>query len=282
MIKRYLYRFFYQLGLIVLLVFVFSGMVEDVLAKGGKYVIVTGDIMKPAVNQLTQVIKIETGETDGKIINYASSSGQKWIKKLELKEVPMVIFNKDIVDNKKFFDLVSNGIIKRRKGEYVLSNYILNQYGRMVVKRKPISGQLEVFIRSYCPRSIDAIWQLDNYLKLYPENKLRVSCRYVTRFREFGIDSPEGPKEIKENIRQAIIQKYYPDKFWDYLEKFRQRKNLKISCQELGIDAAEINSFTTSRLSFGTRYFGEKLFSMSTDSWERSKSRTCPTEAFTV
>ena len=46
--------------------------------------------------------------------------------------------------------------------------------------------------------------------------------------------------------------------------------------------AAVTNSFTISRLSLGTRYFGEKLFSISTESCERSKSRTCPTEALTV
>ncbi len=39
---------------------------------------------------------------------------------------------------------------------------------------------------------------------------------------------------------------------------------------------------TTSRFSFGTRYFGSKLLSVSTLSLDLSRSRTCPTEALTL
>src|SRR4030042_322385 len=41
-------------------------------------------------------------------------------------------------------------------------------------------------------------------------------------------------------------------------------------------------SLTTGRFSLGTRYLGAKSCSTSTESWECKRSRTCPTEAFTV
>jgi hypothetical protein len=84
--------------------------------------------------------------------------------------------------------------------------------------------------------------QLENYLKLYPKGKVKVKFRYITVFREFGIDSEGGPEEIKQDIRQILIQKYYPDKFWDYLDKFRQRKKIEDICQELNINADELES----------------------------------------
>ncbi len=46
--------------------------------------------------------------------------------------------------------------------------------------------------------------------------------------------------------------------------------------------ASFLISLTMSFFSFGTRYFGSKLFSTSTESCDLSKSRICPTDARTV
>ena len=81
-------------------------------------------------------------------------------------------------------------------------------------------GVMELFVMSQCPygvRAEDLIIKAKKDGK-FPKDKT-VRVRYIVDYHpERGFSSLHGSGEWEENVRQLLIAKYYPEKFWKYLE----------------------------------------------------------------
>jgi len=206
------------------------------------YTIIVSDTIGKAAKNLQDSISNIIGEdVSCKELDYRSPEAKEWIAHLGIKFVPYVVFGKTIQNYDKFSDMVKNGMIISKNNEYVIPDKMLVSLGVMFFERPVKAGQLDVFIMSQCPVGNDALQQLDSYLTTNP-NAFNVTVHYIADFNEFGIDSPRGPEEIKEDIRQLLIQKYYPDKFWQYHRLYIQKKSLESICEEIGIDSNIIDS----------------------------------------
>ena len=118
------------------------------------------------------------------------------------------------------------------------------------IEQNPTKPEVELWVMSYCPFGTQAESKI---LPVIQEHKTQVD--FQLRFIATEVDQQEsngmageifrslhGQKEVLENIRQLLIQKYYPERFFDYV--LCRAKNIEASWKqcavELGIDANRI------------------------------------------
>ncbi len=101
---------------------------------------------------------------------------------------------------------------------------------------------LELFVMSQCPYGVRAEEMVIKAKKdgVFPADKT-VRVRYIVDYTgDRGFSSLHGSAEWEENVRQLLIAKYYPTKFWKYLEI--RNKDYRSSRWDKAMEEAGINS----------------------------------------
>ena len=104
------------------------------------------------------------------------------------------------------------------KDEYILLPKQTNQ--GVYTDKKVQPKVMDLFVMSQCPYGVMAenlIIQAKKDGKIADDKNIRV--RYIVNYSDKeGFSSLHGSGEWEEDIRQLLIAKYYPSKFWKYLE----------------------------------------------------------------
>ncbi|WP_424246090.1 protein-disulfide isomerase [Elusimicrobium posterum] len=113
--------------------------------------------------------------------------------------------------------------------------------------KKAQKNVLEIFVMSQCPYGVMAENKYIDALKAGKTNKdIKVKLRYiVTDMGDGNFRSLHGSAEWEENVRQLLVQKYYPSLFWKYLEirnKDYMSSRWDVALKEAGINANNITS----------------------------------------
>ena len=227
-----------------IVVVVLISWIAPLLFAGDKpieYTIITSEAIEGPALALEAGIRNTIGDVKGERIDYLSKKGKKWIERLGIEFTPYVIFKKQIETSDKFLELARGGVIGRKNGEYIIPEDVIMPGGVMFFNRERTPDRLDLFLMSYCPHGNNAMQQLDGFLEGQPE-AFDLHCRYMTIFRDFGIDSRYGADGIREDIRQLVIQKYYPDQFRQYQKLFREGKATNEASRALGIDADSVTT----------------------------------------
>lgn len=102
-------------------------------------------------------------------------------------------------------------------------------------------GVMEIFVMSQCPYGVMAenlVIEAQKAGKI-PQGK-EVRLRYIVDYSDNnGFNSLHGSGEWEENVRQLLIAKYYPAKFWKYLEI--RNKDYRSSRWDKAMEEAGIN-----------------------------------------
>jgi hypothetical protein len=121
---------------------------------------------------------------------------------------------------------------------------------------KTARPSVDLYVMSFCPYGTQAEAVMSPVVNLL-KSKADIRIRYITTVTGTtadSVDSLHGIPEAKEDLQQVCINKYYPDKFWAYLDAFDEAcypswQNAAVleSCRKnttatLGIDSAKINS----------------------------------------
>jgi thiol-disulfide isomerase/thioredoxin len=96
---------------------------------------------------------------------------------------------------------------------------------------------VELFVMSFCPYGVQAEQAMIQVAKLLG-NKADVKIRFIANVNGDNVEdvaSLHGINEAKEDLRQLAIMKYYPDKFWDYLNE------IDANCYSVSRDAAKLD-----------------------------------------
>ena len=145
---------------------------------------------------------------------------KKLVEKLGIKYFPAYFFAPDLKKNTELFTaFTQRGLITP-----AADHYVFRYPGpRELIGQKPAPGELTLFVMSQCPFGVQAENTILQALKqkTLPEN-FRLKLRFIVR-PGAEKDSPKwtsmhGTAELDEDIRQIIIQKYFPDKLAAYLE----------------------------------------------------------------
>ena len=97
---------------------------------------------------------------------------------------------------------------------------------------------VDLYVMAFCPYGTQAESAMKPVVNLLG-TKADIRLRYITTVRGSTVDSVQslhGLPEAQEDLRQVCIQKYYPQKFWDYLESFNAR------CYSLSQNPAGLNA----------------------------------------
>jgi glutaredoxin len=81
---------------------------------------------------------------------------------------------------------------------------------------------VDLYVMSYCPYGTQAETVMRPVVDLLG-SRADIRVRYITTVTGSTIDSVDslhGAPEAQEDLRQACINKYYPEKFWPYLSAF--------------------------------------------------------------
>ena len=79
---------------------------------------------------------------------------------------------------------------------------------------------VDLYVMSFCPYGVQAETAMKPVVALLG-TKADFSVHYITSVKNStveGIRSLHGIEEAKEDLRQLCVMKYYPDKFWSYIE----------------------------------------------------------------
>ena len=124
---------------------------------------------------------------------------------------------------------------------------ILEQRGR-----GPIKPQVELFVMSYCPYTVDAEKELLPFFSRYID-EIDFKLRFIVSKKDPSTDGtgeePEfislrGETELIENLRQMVIAELYPDQFFDYLlcRADHLKEAWTLCAQKVGLDVTKIAS----------------------------------------
>lgn len=155
-------------------------------------------------------------------VSSLSSAGKRYLDQVGADILPAVLMRGANLE-----DVAGDGlpILERagmvvRKGDYFVLAYKVR--AGIYFKRKKIPGRLDMFVMSLCPFgniAVGSIMQAKMQKKM-PE-KLDMHVHYILSPLPADVAMPlksmHGLAEVEEDIRQLVVEKYFPDKWPDYM-----------------------------------------------------------------
>ena len=129
-----------------------------------------------------------------------------------------LIFPNGIIDIAKFEESTKKDLTKKETPK----------------REKPL---VELYVMSLCPYGVKAEKEILPVMNSF-KAKADFKIKYIVAVKGDtlnDVSSLHGADEVKENLRQAAIMKYYPDKFSTYIDKINKNFCL-ISCGEIKVD----------------------------------------------
>ncbi len=97
---------------------------------------------------------------------------------------------------------------------------------------------VELFVMAFCPYGVQAEQIMKPVVDLLG-SKADIKVRFIASISgntSDSVDSLHGPTEAMEDLRQVCINKYYPSKYWSYLDK------IDANCYSVARDAAALDT----------------------------------------
>ena len=147
--------------------------------------------------------------------------------------------------------------VKRVSHKKQVSKQVLPSFGKGtklvdVIEEKIDIGRpvkLDLFVMSKCPYGVSAEKAIKPIIDDYGDY-IDFNLYFIAREMSDGtIESMHGKDEVEENIRQLVIQEYYPDLFFDYLitrADNYQEDDYEQKVTKFGMDLKLIDSITYS------------------------------------
>lgn len=158
---------------------------------------------------------------------------------LDYSFLPLYLIKKTKAARKKMEQPLQQGFVQENDDFIILAH----QTQQGVYNNKEANPNvLELFVMSQCPYGVRAEDFIIKAKKegTFPKDKT-VRVRYIIDYHsDRGFSSLHGSAEWEENVRQLLIAKYYPEKFWKYLEV--RNKDYRSSRWDKAMEAAGINA----------------------------------------
>lgn len=149
---------------------------------------------------------------------------------------------------------------------------------------KSARPSVDLYVMSFCPYGTQAEAAMGPVAGLLG-SKADFRIRYVTTVSGSTADSVRslhGPAEAGEDLRQICISKYYPDRFWSYLDTFNtlcypswQNATALSSCRTNTTTALSMNTTTIDGCATGAE--GIALLEADEAEADRNQVRASPT-----
>jgi len=135
---------------------------------------------------------------------YPDSPAAALVKKNQIISLPAYILEKK-AEAVKNFAVIKDGF-ELKNGNY-LARPAFSGLG-MFLNRKKTGGSFDVFISLFDPNSPAVISSVKEF---------KPAVHFLAVKTGAGFEALRGDIEIEEDLRSVCVQKYYPEKFWDYI-----------------------------------------------------------------
>lgn len=185
---------------------------------------------------IAQFLEMEPSVTK---VSYKDAAADEKLAGLDYSFLPLYLIKKTDAIRTKLEKHLQYGYAQEN-ADYII---LLHQTRQGVFNNKTAKpGVMEIFVMSQCPYGVMAenlVIQAQKDGKMPAGKEIRV--RYIVNHSDKdGFSSLHGSGEWEEDIRQLLIAKYYPEKFWKYLEI--RNKDYRSSRWDKAMDEAGINS----------------------------------------
>ena len=187
---------------------------------------------------LTAVSEAFEMEPQVKRISHQEALQDEQLKGVDFSFLPVFLVEKTDVVREKLAEPLAQGYLTQTK-DYVV--FTRQTHEGVHTAKTPKPGVMEIFVMSQCPYGVMAETAVINAQKSgqWPKAK-DVRVRYIVNYDpRNGFRSLHGSGEWEENVRQLLIAKYYPEKFWKYLEI--RNKDYRSSRWDKAMEDAGIN-----------------------------------------
>jgi hypothetical protein len=174
----------------------------------------------------------------------ADESIKPILENLGLNYRPVVIYDKDKLEDFEL-KLLKEKWLLEEKGDYLLFPFGRLYYLTSVelLNRTLKPNELGIFSMSLCPYGKRALVNIVHHIKRY-NLPIDLKLYFIADYEDGYLDSMHGVDEVEEDIHQLLIQKYWPDKFFDYLLLTDSMSRFQ-ALGELGISYKKIDSLRT-------------------------------------
>lgn len=135
---------------------------------------------------------------------FPEANAAKAIKEFDIRSLPAYLLDKAVEKEKAFDSLkentVANGSWYMLKPQFTGVSFFPG--------RKRAEGKIDVFLSLYDKHAAQLLDTLKDFSP---------SLHFMAAVRQEKFEAPKGNLEVEEYLRAACVQKYYPQKFWDYL-----------------------------------------------------------------
>jgi thiol-disulfide isomerase/thioredoxin len=131
-------------------------------------------------------------------------------------------------------------MIETAKGYYVIPAVQLRMGDIRFLGRPRQPGRLCLYASGLGRGSNEAMLEIADFISRN-ELDIELDIKYIVNADEFGVSSPRGSDEIREDIKQIAVKKYYPDKFFDYIA-LRRDHSPSEALKVLGIRDEDIDA----------------------------------------
>lgn len=207
------------------------------------------------VDKAIKLLKNDFKGLEAREVDLDSDEGKEIVAKYSIKGLPVFIFEENVTKSLNFERYVSSELLSKvseKENRYVL----LKTETRKMLNREFQDNKLTLFVNAHNPQSVSlekALISRKKQLETEGKESFNIELRHILKVEEkedgsveMKVETPAGIAETEESVRQVVVLKYYPDKFFDYLTKRNEDLNkdfVKIF-QELGIDEALVSRAT--------------------------------------
>jgi hypothetical protein len=133
-----------------------------------------------------------------------SQRAEGLIKDLSIEVLPAYIIGREVEKEANFENFKNN--LELKSGFYLLKPQVsgISYFVRRQVKK----GSLDLFC---------SLFDKDSAGLLTVLREFNPNLHFLVVEENAGFEARNGPLEIEESLRGVCVQKYYPQKFWDYL-----------------------------------------------------------------
>ena len=178
-------------------------------------------------------------EPEVTLVPYSTAKADAKLAGLDYSFLPLYLVKKTPEIRSKLEQHISYGYVLEND-EYLIFPHSTRQGVYTTKTAKP--GIMEIFVMSQCPYGVmaeGAVIQGQKDGKSPKANDVRI--RYIVDYNDArGFSSMHGSGEWEEDVRQLLIAKYYPTKFWKYLEI--RNKDYRSSRWDKAMEDAGINA----------------------------------------
>ena len=176
---------------------------------------------------------------------------KNFMRENNVKGLPLVIFKTNKIDEKR----IDGYLWKSKDWKYFLLAGLYNPIAQdKLEKRETKTGSLDVFTMGYCPFWEIALKTLPKLKEIFWNDWIKLNIHYIadTINKNWDINdlnSLHWIPEVKEDIRQLCIKKYYwIDTLIDYLQERYKNPNNRGQISELPEEAYKIANIDKNKI----------------------------------